>query len=89
MKCKIHPNYKGWRQPTSRKGGCTCWLIYRRNQHVKKGDTIRIQQYSKKDNGKLAKVIDTDGDYILVRRLDNRKIVIDLLRNECKKVMRR
>ena len=67
--------------------GCICWGVWREKQHVRKGDTVRIQGYAKGDNGKLAKVINRDGDYILVKRLDNR-VKIDLLSVECKKVFK-
>jgi len=68
--------------------GCTCWGVWRRVQFVRKGDTIRIQGYAKGDNGKLAKVLWTDGDYVMVKRLDT-GVKIDLLRVECKKVFKR
>lgn len=95
MKCKKHPKYKGMRKPTIPNGdfvkaadnGCICWAVWRKTQHVRRGDIIRIQGYAKGDKGKLAKVIKRDGDYVLVKRFDN-KVVIDLLSVECKKVFR-
>lgn len=66
--------------------GCTCWGVWRRVQHVRKGDTIRVQGYAKSDNGKLAKVLWTDGDYVMVKRLDT-GVKIDLLRVECKRFL--
>jgi hypothetical protein len=103
MKCKKHPKYKGLRKPRllnyvrkqlppdfmeAAEDGCTCWGVCRRVQYVRKGDTIRIQGYAKGNNGKLAKVLWTDGDYVMVKRLDT-KVKIDLLRVECKKVFKR
>ena len=61
--------------------GCTCWGVWRRVQFVRKGDTIRIQGYAKGDNGKLAKVLWTDGDYVMVRRLDTKLRLIFFVSN--------
>ncbi len=105
MKCKKHPKYQGLRKPRLSKyvrkqlppdfmeaaeDGCTCWGVWRAKQYVRKGDTIRIQGYASDLNGKLAKVIQRDGGYVLVRPLHYpRGMFVDLLDVECKKVFKR
>jgi hypothetical protein len=102
MKCKKHPKYKGMRRPRLADvldfddymkevvdKGCTCWGVYRRTQYVREGDTIRIQGYDKSLNGKLAKVVDRNGGYVLVKPLHYpRGQYVDLLDVECKKVFK-
>jgi hypothetical protein len=97
MKCKKHPKYQGLRKPKILNGdfiaaansGCTCWGVWRKKQRVHKRDLVRIQRYSKKLNGKLAKVVDISGGYVLVKPLHYpRNAYVDLLTEEVKKVFK-
>ena len=58
MKCKLHPKYKGKRQPTSKKPGCTCFEIWLKLQTPRMGvhPTKVISDKTKYNRKKLNKL---------------------------------
>jgi len=46
FQCKLHPEYKGIRPPTSKKPGCTCWSVYHEANHLNPDTRVEYQPFT-------------------------------------------